>query len=69
MGVSFYFTEASCVTEMALMMACWKANEFSDSACAKEINTFFECAAKAEVIAFYFFPIFYKLFSLYILSL
>ncbi|XP_034291177.1 small ribosomal subunit protein mS37 [Pantherophis guttatus] len=40
--------EASCVTEMALMMACWKANEFSDSACAKEINTFFECAAKAE---------------------
>ncbi|XP_026566758.1 coiled-coil-helix-coiled-coil-helix domain-containing protein 1 [Pseudonaja textilis] len=40
--------EASCVTEMALMMACWKANEFSDSACAKEITTFFECAAKAE---------------------
>ncbi|KAM6442454.1 small ribosomal subunit protein mS37 [Liasis olivaceus] len=40
--------EASCITEMALMMACWKANEFSDSACAKEINTFFECTAKAE---------------------
>ncbi|KAK9400536.1 coiled-coil-helix-coiled-coil-helix domain-containing protein 1 [Crotalus adamanteus] len=40
--------EASCVTEMALMMACWKANEFSDSACAKEINTFFQCSAKAE---------------------
>ncbi|XP_032088221.1 coiled-coil-helix-coiled-coil-helix domain-containing protein 1 [Thamnophis elegans] len=40
--------EASCVTEMALMMACWKANEFSDSVCAKEITTFFECAAKAE---------------------
>uniref|UniRef100_A0A670ZY07 CHCH domain-containing protein n=1 Tax=Pseudonaja textilis TaxID=8673 RepID=A0A670ZY07_PSETE len=40
--------EASCVTEMALMMACWKANEFSDGACAKEITTFFECVAKAE---------------------
>ncbi|XP_058043973.1 small ribosomal subunit protein mS37 [Ahaetulla prasina] len=40
--------EASCVTEMALMMACWKAHEFSDSACAKEIKTYFECAAKAE---------------------
>ncbi|XP_070610041.1 small ribosomal subunit protein mS37 [Erythrolamprus reginae] len=40
--------EASCLTEMALMMACWKANEFSDVACAKEITTFFDCAAKAE---------------------
>lgn len=67
MGVSFYFTEASCLTEMALMMACWKTNEFSDHACAKEITTFFECAAKAEVIAFYFSPIFYKvtLFHIY----
>lgn len=31
-------------------MACWKRNEFSDAVCAKEIQTFLDCAAKAEVI-------------------
>ncbi|XP_053168979.1 coiled-coil-helix-coiled-coil-helix domain-containing protein 1 [Hemicordylus capensis] len=40
--------EATCITEMSLMMACWKKNEFSDTACAKEIQTFFDCTAKAE---------------------
>ncbi|KAJ6614780.1 hypothetical protein lerEdw1_015146 [Lerista edwardsae] len=42
--------EATCVTEMSLMMACWKRNEFNDAVCAKEIQTFLDCAAKAEVI-------------------
>ncbi|KAJ1143268.1 hypothetical protein NDU88_009579 [Pleurodeles waltl] len=42
--------EASCLTEMSMMMACWKQNAFSDSMCAKEIQAFFTCAvaAKAE---------------------
>ncbi|XP_061490759.1 small ribosomal subunit protein mS37 [Rhineura floridana] len=40
--------EASCITEMSLMMACWKQNEFSDTTCAQEIQTFFDCSAKAE---------------------
>ncbi|XP_060625158.1 small ribosomal subunit protein mS37 [Anolis sagrei] len=40
--------EATCITEMSLMMACWKQNEFSDIACAREIQTFYDCAAKAE---------------------
>ncbi|XP_043837578.1 coiled-coil-helix-coiled-coil-helix domain-containing protein 1 [Dromiciops gliroides] len=40
--------EATCVTEMSLMMACWKQNEFSDTVCAKEIKDFFDCASKAE---------------------
>ncbi|CAI5774228.1 Uncharacterized protein PODLI_1B004192 [Podarcis lilfordi] len=40
--------EATCITEMSLMMACWKQNEFSDVTCAQEIQTFFNCAAKAE---------------------
>ncbi|KAH0624354.1 hypothetical protein JD844_031748 [Phrynosoma platyrhinos] len=44
----FLFTEATCITEMSLMMACWKQNEFRDTACAQEIQTFFDCAAKAE---------------------
>uniref|UniRef100_A0A670HPF2 Coiled-coil-helix-coiled-coil-helix domain containing 1 n=1 Tax=Podarcis muralis TaxID=64176 RepID=A0A670HPF2_PODMU len=40
--------EATCITEMSLMMASWKQNEFSDVTCAQETQTFFNCAAKAE---------------------
>ncbi|XP_061856825.1 small ribosomal subunit protein mS37 [Colius striatus] len=40
--------EATCVTEMSVMMACWKQNDFSDTACAKEIRLFYDCVAKAE---------------------
>ncbi|XP_043859177.1 coiled-coil-helix-coiled-coil-helix domain-containing protein 1-like [Dromiciops gliroides] len=40
--------EATRVTEMSLMMACWKQNEFSDTVCAKEIKDFFDCASKAK---------------------
>ncbi|KAM4704476.1 small ribosomal subunit protein mS37 [Rhinophrynus dorsalis] len=40
--------EASCITEMSVMMACWKQNTFSDTACAKEIQVFFDCIAKAQ---------------------
>nr|XP_032624596.1 coiled-coil-helix-coiled-coil-helix domain-containing protein 1 [Chelonoidis abingdonii] len=41
--------EATCTTEMSLLMACWKQNEFNDAACAKEIQTFYDCVAKADV--------------------
>ncbi|XP_038600130.1 coiled-coil-helix-coiled-coil-helix domain-containing protein 1 [Tachyglossus aculeatus] len=41
--------EATCITEMSLMMACWKQNEFNDTACAREIQVFHDCAAKAEM--------------------
>ncbi|EMP27128.1 coiled-coil-helix-coiled-coil-helix domain-containing protein 1 [Chelonia mydas] len=40
--------EAMCTTEMSLPMACWKQNEFSDAACAKEIQTFYDCVAKTD---------------------
>ncbi|XP_053306024.1 coiled-coil-helix-coiled-coil-helix domain-containing protein 1 [Spea bombifrons] len=40
--------EATCITEMSVMMACWKQNTFSDAPCSKEIETFFECVKKAE---------------------
>ncbi|KAM6182572.1 small ribosomal subunit protein mS37 [Erethizon dorsatum] len=40
--------EATCITEMSVMMACWKQNEFRDSACKKEIQDFFECASRAQ---------------------
>lgn len=32
------------------MMACWKQNDFNDKACAEEIQTFYDCVAKAEVM-------------------
>lgn len=32
------------------MMACWKQNDFNDTACAEEIRMFYDCVAKAEVI-------------------
>ncbi|XP_012615642.1 small ribosomal subunit protein mS37 [Microcebus murinus] len=40
--------EATCITEMSVMMACWKQNEFRDDACRKEIQSFFDCASKAQ---------------------
>ncbi|KAI8521657.1 PREDICTED: coiled-coil-helix-coiled-coil-helix domain-containing protein 1-like [Branchiostoma belcheri] len=38
---------ATCLTEMSLMMACWKENDFKDSACAKEIAAFHKCTQEA----------------------
>ncbi|NWI53754.1 CHCH1 protein, partial [Calyptomena viridis] len=40
--------EAVCITEMSVMMACWKQNDFNDAACAEEIRMFYDCVAKAE---------------------
>lgn len=40
--------EATCVTEMSVLMACWKQNNFVDSLCSKEIDTFYICVAKAK---------------------
>ncbi|XP_078499353.1 LOW QUALITY PROTEIN: small ribosomal subunit protein mS37 [Lissotriton helveticus] len=40
--------EATCLTEMSMMMACWKQNSFNDNVCAKEIQAFFTCAAAAK---------------------
>uniref|UniRef100_A0A6J0TIF8 Small ribosomal subunit protein mS37 n=1 Tax=Pogona vitticeps TaxID=103695 RepID=A0A6J0TIF8_9SAUR len=43
-----YSQEPECLTEMSLMMACWKQNEFSDIACAEEIQTFLRCSSESE---------------------
>ncbi|XP_049711043.1 coiled-coil-helix-coiled-coil-helix domain-containing protein 1 [Elephas maximus indicus] len=40
--------EATCITEMSVMMACWKQNEFRDEACIKEIQDFFDCVSRTE---------------------
>lgn len=43
------FTEASCVTEMALLMACWKQNDFNSKLCSNELTVFYTCIEKAQV--------------------
>ncbi|XP_038593681.1 coiled-coil-helix-coiled-coil-helix domain-containing protein 1 [Micropterus salmoides] len=40
--------EATCVTEMSVMMACWKQNNFVDGLCSNEMNAFYTCVAKAQ---------------------
>ncbi|CAI9561332.1 unnamed protein product [Staurois parvus] len=40
--------EASCLSEMAVLMACWKENTFSDKICSNEINIFYKCVAQAQ---------------------
>ncbi|XP_010348796.1 small ribosomal subunit protein mS37 isoform X2 [Saimiri boliviensis] len=47
--------EATCITEMSVMMACWKQNEFRDDACRKEIQGFLDCAARAQERPFHSF--------------
>lgn len=41
--------EATCITEMSLLMACWKQNNFVDSLCSTEMNSFYACVDKAQV--------------------
>ncbi|KAL7383234.1 hypothetical protein ABVT39_006999 [Epinephelus coioides] len=40
--------EATCITEMSVLMACWKQNNFVDSLCYNEMNTFFTCVKTAQ---------------------
>lgn len=40
--------EATCITEMSVMMACWKQNNFVDGLCSNEINSFYTCVEKAQ---------------------
>ncbi|XP_041116365.1 coiled-coil-helix-coiled-coil-helix domain-containing protein 1-like [Polyodon spathula] len=41
--------EASCLTEMSVMMACWKQSEFNHAACAPEVQSFQRCTRKAQM--------------------
>ncbi|XP_054652931.1 coiled-coil-helix-coiled-coil-helix domain-containing protein 1 [Dunckerocampus dactyliophorus] len=40
--------EATCVTELSVMMACWKQNNFVDSLCSKEMGDFHKCVQKTR---------------------
>ncbi|XP_054774146.1 small ribosomal subunit protein mS37-like [Lytechinus pictus] len=41
---------ATCITEMAVLMSCWKQHEFSDADCSEEISLFNKCLADAELL-------------------
>lgn len=41
--------EATCITEMSVLMACWKQNNFADSLCFTEMKSFYTCVDKAQV--------------------
>ncbi|TWW54232.1 coiled-coil-helix-coiled-coil-helix domain-containing protein 1-like [Takifugu rubripes] len=40
--------EATCITEMSVLMACWKQNNFVDSLCFREMTSFYTCVNKAQ---------------------
>ncbi|XP_059215321.1 coiled-coil-helix-coiled-coil-helix domain-containing protein 1 [Centropristis striata] len=40
--------EATCVTEMMAVMACWKKNNFVDGLCSNQIKGFYTCAEMAR---------------------
>ncbi|CAJ0966907.1 unnamed protein product [Ranitomeya imitator] len=44
----FKLGEATCITEMSVLMACWKENAFSDTACSTAIKVFYDCVAKEQ---------------------
>lgn len=41
--------EATCITEMSVLMACWKQNNFVESLCSTEMTSFYTCVDKAQV--------------------
>ncbi|XP_032824997.1 small ribosomal subunit protein mS37 [Petromyzon marinus] len=40
--------EATCITEMMLLMGCWRLNNFTDSPCSSEIRAFSNCSSKTK---------------------
>ena len=47
--MTFLSTEATCITEMSVLLACWKQNNFVDSLCFTEITSFYTCVETAKV--------------------
>lgn len=40
--------EATCTTEMSILMACWKSNNYVDGLCPAELSAFHSCVARAQ---------------------
>ncbi|XP_058507878.1 coiled-coil-helix-coiled-coil-helix domain-containing protein 1 [Solea solea] len=43
--------EATCITEMSVLMACWKQQNFVDALCSSEISSFYTCVQEAQAAA------------------
>ncbi|KAJ3610401.1 hypothetical protein NHX12_022493 [Muraenolepis orangiensis] len=43
--------EATCITEMTTMMACWKKSNFVEALCSSEMSSFYTCVEKAQLNA------------------
>ncbi|XP_018421513.1 PREDICTED: coiled-coil-helix-coiled-coil-helix domain-containing protein 1 [Nanorana parkeri] len=41
-------SEATCLTEMSVLMTCWKENSFNDKVCSNEIKIFYKCVTQAQ---------------------
>ncbi|XP_071952202.1 small ribosomal subunit protein mS37-like [Antedon mediterranea] len=39
---------ASCLTEMSILLACWKKSSYNDADCLKEISAFQKCFNESE---------------------
>lgn len=44
-----FSSEATCITEMSVMMACWKQNNFADGRCSNETKSFYKCVQNSQV--------------------
>ncbi|KAM9847623.1 small ribosomal subunit protein mS37 [Aulostomus maculatus] len=40
--------DSLCITELSVMMACWKENNFEDALCSNEIKSFYSCVEIAR---------------------
>ncbi|XP_076831507.1 small ribosomal subunit protein mS37 [Brachyhypopomus gauderio] len=40
--------EATCITEVSLLMACWKQKDFDSSLCSSEVSAFYRCIEQAK---------------------
>ncbi|XP_061820985.1 small ribosomal subunit protein mS37 [Nerophis lumbriciformis] len=40
--------EATCITELSVMMACWKKNTFVDQLCSNEMSDFYTCVKRNQ---------------------
>ncbi|KAM6956619.1 small ribosomal subunit protein mS37 [Aplochiton taeniatus] len=40
--------EATCVTEISILMTCWKQNNFVEAMCSNEMKSFYSCVEKAQ---------------------
>ncbi|XP_038061358.1 coiled-coil-helix-coiled-coil-helix domain-containing protein 1-like [Patiria miniata] len=41
---------AECISEMSVLMACWKKHDYNDADCIEEIKVFQKCCTEAQKV-------------------